>query len=67
MIQKADNSYQTKIFAITNGSNGSGVSTPQLDLVAIVYASDLSVVNVDSATDTFTLSQPRLISPIIIG
>lgn len=69
VIQKADNSYQTKIFAITHGSGG---STPQLDLVAIVNANELSVVNVDPLTDTFTLSQPRFSPPpspfpIIIG
>lgn len=56
LIQKADNSYQTKIFAITNGNGG---STPQLDLVAIVNASELSVMNVDTVHNTFTLNQPR--------
>lgn len=60
VIQKSENLYQTKIFAITNGSGG---STPSLDLVAIVNAGELSVLNVDPITDTFTLSQPRFFPP----
>ncbi len=58
VIQKSENLYQTKIFAITSGG-----SSPNLDLVAIVNASELSVVNVDTITDTFTLSQPRYFTP----
>lgn len=58
VIEKATNFYQTKIYAIANNSDSIGANNnnPQLDLIAVVSTGNLSVVNVDSINETFTLS-----------